>query len=172
MEPMTMMAIAKTALSAGQMIKAGIDKRKRDQAKPTGPSSYETGVLRTLRRARRASQTGTGGVADRAAARQMAKSALRSSFRAGGPVNQGFYSNLMSQTLGNIAKQEAAKTTGLMTQEVAQSNRLGGITRDLALLDSTQASADAAAGKQGGMQNLMATLPDLFGMGKDTPDAT
>ena len=49
---------------------------------------------------------------------------VRNQFKSGGPVNQGFYSNLMSQTLGNIAKQEAAKTTGLMTQEVAQSNRV------------------------------------------------
>ena len=168
---MTAMAITKGVLSAGQMIKAGIDKNKRDKAKPTGPSSYETGVLRTLRRARRASQTGTGGVANRAAARQMAKDVLRNQFKSGGPVNQGFYSGLMSQTLGNIAKQEAAKTTGLMTQEVAQSNRLGGISRDLSLLDSTQAAADSAAGKQGGMQNLMATLPDLFSMGGDGTDA-
>ena len=163
---------ATALLGGGQMIAGAINRKKADALLPPAEDPMERQMLNTLRRRRRSLETGTGNLADRNAARQMAKSATLSSFRAGGPVNQGFYSNLMSKTLGNIAAQSAQQYSQALGMEQSQSKLMADARRDLSLLRSARKSAQAEQQMQGGQQNLMAAVASNLpkGSNKDNAD--
>ena len=158
------------ALGAGQMIAGAVNRKKADALLPPSEDPMERQMLNTLRRRRRSLETGTGNLADRNAARQMAKSATMSSFRAGGPVNQGFYSNLMSKTLGSIASQSAQQYSQALGMEQGQTKLMADARRDLSLLRSARKSAQAEQQMQGGQQNLMAGVGSMLpGGGGQSP---
>lgn len=176
MDPISLAAMSKIAgqvagkgasslLGAGQMIAGAINRKKADALLPPSEDPMERQMLNTLRRRRRSLETGTGNLADRNAARQMAKSATLSSFRAGGPVNQGFYSNLMSQTLGNIASQSAQQYSQALGMEQAQTKLISDARRDLSLLRSARKSAQAEQQMLAGQQNLVAGVASNAGEG-------
>ena len=176
MDPISLAAMSKIAgqvagkgasslLGAGQMIEGAINRKKADALLPPSEDPMERQMLNTLRRRRRSLETGTGNLADRNAARQMAKSATLSSFRAGGPVNQGFYSNLMSQTLGNIASQSAQQYSQALGMEQAQTKLISDARRDLSLLRSARKSAQAEQQMLAGQQNLVAGVASNAGEG-------
>lgn len=146
------------ALGAGQMITGAIQKKKAKSMLPSPEDVGERALLNTLRRRQQALTTGTAYNPQIAAGRQMAKSLAKSSFNAGGPVNQGMYSNLMSQTMGNIAQQtgqELAQTLGQQGQLVKDmANRKA----DLTLLQRNEMMADAASNRKAGFQNLAAAI--------------
>ncbi len=161
---------ASAALGAGQMIAGAINRKKADALLPPAEDPMERQMLNTLRRRRRSLETGTGSLADRNAARQMSKQAMNSAFKAGGPVNQSFYSNLQSQTLGNIAAQSAQQYSQALGMEQSQTKLMADARRDLSLLRSARKSAQAEQQMQGGQQNLMAGVASMTG-GKGKNDS-
>ena len=172
MDPMTMMAIGKAAgqgvsaiLGAGQSIAGQIQRKKADALIPPSESVMERQMLQSIRRRRRAMETGTAGAADRAAIRQMGKSFGRQSFQAGGRGNLGQLAALQSQAMQNLASSYGQQTTALLGQEQKQANRMAGVARDLALLRSDRMSARAEANIQGGSQNLLASINPKLGSG-------
>tara|TARA_R100001163_G_C5068400_1_gene208647 strand:+ start:438 stop:983 length:546 start_codon:yes stop_codon:yes gene_type:complete len=151
------------ALGAGQMIAGSINRKKADSLLPPAEDPMERQMLNTLRRRRRALETGTANLAQTNAARQMSKQAMSSAFKAGGPVNQSFYSNLQSQTLGNIAAQSAQQYSQALGMEQSQSKLMADRRSDLSLLRSARKSAQAERQMQTGQQNIGAGLGNLFG---------
>jgi len=168
-DPVTMMMLAKsagkvagsgisTALGAGQLIAGKIQQKKADALVPPSESVMERQMLQSIRRRRRALETGTAGSADRAAIRQMGKSFGRNMFQAGGRGNLGQIAALQSQAMQNLAATYGQQTNALMSQEQQQANRMAGVSRDLSLLRSDRMSARAEANIQGGTQNLLAGM--------------
>jgi hypothetical protein len=142
----------------GQTIQGAIQKKKAKSMLPSPEDVGERALLNTLRRRQQALTTGTAYNAQIAAGKQMAKSLSKNAFAAGGPVNQGMYSNLISQTMGNITQQtgqELAQTLGQQGQLVKDmANRKA----DLTLLQRNEMMADAAQNEKAGFQNLAAGL--------------
>lgn len=146
------------ALGIGQTIAGAIQRKKADALLPPSESVMERQMLQSIRRRRRAMETGTAGAADRAAIRQMGKSFGRQAFAAGGRGNFGQLAALQSQAMQNLAASYGQQTTALLGQEQQQANRMAGVARDLALLRSDRMSARAEANIQGGSQNILAAL--------------
>jgi len=146
------------ALGAGQFIAGQIQRKKADALLPPSESVMERQMLQSIRRRRRALETGTAGSADRAAIRQMGKSYGRQAFQAGGMGNLGQIAALQSQAMQNLAATYGQQTNTLMAQEQQQANRMAGVSRDLSLLRSDRMSARAEANIQGGTQNLLAAM--------------
>ncbi len=169
MDPITMMALGKAAgkvagsgtalaLGAGQLIAGKIQQKKADALLPPSENVMERQMLQSIRRRRRALETGTAGSADRAAIRQMGKSYGRQAFQAGGRGNMGQIAALQSQAMQNLASTYGQQTNALMAQEQQQANRMAGVSRDLSLLRSDRMSARAEANIQGGTQNVLAGM--------------
>lgn len=150
--------VAKTGLAAGQMIAGAINRRKADAMLPPSENPMERQMLNTIRRRRRALETGTAATGAGAALKQMVKQVGQNSFRAGGPVNTGVLSQLLSQGMKNISDQydpQYAQTLGLEQQ---QTGKMADVSRDLALLRSNRKSAQAEGQMLAGQQNLFASL--------------
>lgn len=146
------------ALGAGQLIAGKIQQKKSDSLLPPSENVMERQMLQSIRRRRRALETGTAGSADRAAIRQMGKSFGRQAFQAGGRGNMGQIAALQSQAMQNLASTYGQQTNALMAQEQQQANRMAGVSRDLSLLRSDRMSARAEANIQGGTQNVLAGM--------------
>lgn len=146
------------ALGAGQLIAGQIQRKKADALLPPSESVMERQMLQSIRRRRRALETGTAGSADRAAIRQMGKSYGRQAFQAGGMGNLGQIAALQSQAMQNLSATYGQQTNTLMAQEQQQANRMAGVSRDLSLLRSDRMSARAEANIQGGTQNVLAGM--------------
>ena len=146
------------ALGAGQLIAGQIQRKKADALLPPSENVMERQMLQSIRRRRRALETGTAGSADRAAIRQMGKSFGRQAFQAGGRGNMGQIAALQSQAMQNLASTYGQQTNTLMAQEQQQANRMAGVSRDLSLLRSDRMSARAEANIQSGTQNLLASM--------------
>jgi len=145
-------------MGIGQLIAGTIQRKKADALVPPSESVMERQMLQSIRRRRRALETGTVGSADRAAIRQMGKSFGRNMFQAGGKGNLGQIAALESQAMQNLASTYGQQTNALMTQEQQQANRMAGVSRDLSLLRSDRMSARAEANMQSGAQNLLASI--------------
>ena len=169
MDPITMMALGKAAgnvakagtskvLGVGQLIAGKIQRKKADALLTPSENVMERQMLQSIRRRRRALETGTAGSADRAAIRQMGKSFGRNMFQAGGRGNLGQIAALQSQAMQNLASTYGQQTNALMAQEQQQANRMAGVSRDLSLLRSDRMSARAEANMQSGAQNLLASI--------------
>jgi hypothetical protein len=147
-------SIAQTGLAIGQAIGGAINRKKADALLPPSENLMERQMLNTIRRRRRALETGTASNADRTAVKQIAKSFGANSFKAGGPVNTGMLGQLMNQGMQNISAQYAPQLTQLLGQEKGMAN----LANDLALLRSSRKSAQAENQLKYGQQNLMASL--------------
>jgi hypothetical protein len=148
---------ASIGTGAGQLIQGAIQKKKAKSMLPSPEDVGERALLNTLRRRQQAITTGTAYNPQMAAGRQMAKSLSKNAFAAGGPVNQGMYSNLMSQTMNNITQQ-----SGQELQNLGQQGQLvkdmANRKADLTLLQRNEMMADAAQNEKAGFQNLAAGL--------------
>ena len=150
--------IAQTGFAAGQMIAGVINRKKADAMLPPTESVMERQLFNTARRRRIALQTGTAATGDRASLRQMAKQYGQGAFRAGGPVNTGVFSQLLTQGQKNISDQYGQQVAQAAEAETALGTKMADVGRDLALLKSARKSAQAEQQVQAGQQNLLATL--------------
>jgi hypothetical protein len=149
---------AKMAFSAGQMI-AGDKNRKQSEALiPSSENVMERQLLNTVRRKRRALETGTAGSADRASLRGLGKTYMANAFKAGGPVNMGPLAQLLSQGQQNISSSYGQQANQLLGMEQEQVSKMADVSRDLALLRSARKSARGEQQMQAGQQNLLASL--------------
>ena len=150
--------IAQTGFATGQMIAGAMNRKKADAMLPPSESPMERQLLNTIRRRRRALETGTAATADRSAVKQMARQYSQGAFRAGGPVNTGVLAQLMNQGMQNISNQYGQQYAQTLNMEQEQGSKMADVSRDLALLKSARKSAQAEQQMQAGQQNLLATL--------------
>jgi hypothetical protein len=142
----------------GQTVQGAIQKKKAKSMLPSPEDVGERALLNTLRRRQQAITTGTAYNPQMAAGRQMAKSLSKNAFAAGGPVNQGMYSNLMSQTMNNITQQSGQELAQVLGQQGQLVKDMANRKADLTLLQRNEMMADAAQNEKAGFQNLAAGL--------------
>lgn len=136
-----------------------INRKKADAMLPPSESPMERQLLNTMRRRRRALETGTAATADRASVRQMAKQYGQGAFRAGGPVNTGVLAQLMNQGMQNISSQYGQQYAQAMKEESELGGKMADVGRDISFLKSTRKSAQAEPQVQAGQQNILASMP-------------
>lgn len=150
--------LAQVGFGVGQMI-AGDKNRKESEALiPSSENVMERQLLNTVRRKRRALETGTAGAADRASLRGLGKTYMANAFKAGGPVNMGPLAQLLSQGQQNISASYGQQANQLLGMEQEQVSKMADVSRDLALLRSARKSARGEQQMQAGQQNILATL--------------
>ena len=115
-------------------------------------------MLNSMRRRRRGLETGTAGSADRAAIRQMGKSALSNSFKAGGKVGMGAVAAMQSQAMQNLASTYGQQTNQMFQMEQQQVKSMADLANDLARLRSTRMSARAEKNVKSGTENFLAVM--------------
>lgn len=145
-------------LGLGQTI-AGVQARKKSESMlPPSENPMERQMFNAIRRRRRALETGTASMADRAAMRQMSKSLGTNAFNAGGQGNLGQIAALQNQAMQNLQSQYGQQLLQTLGMEQQQSSKMADISRDLSLLRSARESARAENLVKYGQQNLMASL--------------
>jgi len=149
--------IAQTGFAAGQMIAGAMNRKKSDAMLPS-LNAGEQQLLNTVRRRRRALETGTAATADRAALRQTMAQLGQNSFRAGGPVNMGILNQMRAQGQKNISDQYSQEYGQTLAQQGKVTKDISDFFNDIALLKSNKKSAQAEQQMQAGQQNLLATL--------------
>jgi hypothetical protein len=154
--------LGQLAFSGGQAIMGAVKKKQADAMTPPAENPMERQMLNTIRRRRRAIETGTANSAQNASARQLGKTMMTNSANAGGPVNFGQYNQLIGNAMGNIAAQSGQQVNQLLGQEQQQATGMVNRATDLSLLPRNERNAEAARMQQAGSQNLLAT----FGAGK------
>jgi hypothetical protein len=142
----------------GQLVEGGVQKKKSKAMSPSPVSPMDQALFNTLRRRQQRIATGTEYNPQITAGREMAKSLKNASFNAGGPVNQGLYSNLMSQTMRNITEMSARDAIQANQQLMEQGTRMADISMDLQRAKQVKEEADAAQNQKAGFQNLSAAL--------------
>jgi len=142
----------------GQLIQGGVQKKKAKGMLPSPEDVGERALLNTLRRRQQALSTGTAYNPQMVAGQQMAKAMQRNAFAAGGPVNMGIYSNLMSQTMGNIAQQTSQDIAQNLGQQGQLVKDMANRKADLTLLPRSEMMADASQNIKDSGQNLAAAL--------------
>jgi gas vesicle protein len=142
----------------GQLIQGGFQKKKAKGMLPSPEDVGERALLNTLRRRQQALSTGTAYNPQMVAGQQMAKAMQRNAFAAGGPVNMGIYSNLMSQTMGNIAQQTSQDIAQNLGQQGQLVKDMANRKADLTLLPRSEMMADASQNIKDSGQNLAAAL--------------
>ena len=150
--------IAQTGFAVGQMVAGAINRRKAEAMLPPSENPMERQLLNTVRRRRRALETGTAATADRSAIKQMARQYGQGAFRAGGQVNTGILAQLLNQGMANISSQYGQQVGQTLGMEQEQVSKMADVSRDLALLRSARKSAQAENQMQAGQQNLLASL--------------
>ena len=154
--------LGQLAFSGGQALMGAVKKKQADAMTPPAENPMERQMLNTIRRRRRAIETGTANSAQNASVRQLGKTMMTNSANAGGPVNFGQYNQLIGNAMGNIAAQSGQQVNQLLGQEQQQATGMVNRATDLSLLRRNEMKADAARMQQAGSQNLLAT----FGAGK------
>jgi hypothetical protein len=146
------------AFSGGQALMGAIKNKQADAMTPPAESAMERQMLNTIRRRRRAIETGTANAAQNASVRQMGKTMMNNAARAGGQVNYGQYNQLIGNAMGNISAQSGQQLAQLLGQEQQQATQMVNRATDLSLLRRNERKADAARMQQAGAQNLLATI--------------
>jgi hypothetical protein len=149
---------ASVGTGLGQTIQGAFQKKKAKGMLPSPEDVGERALLNTLRRRQQALSTGTAYNPQAVAGQQMAKAMQRNAFAAGGPVNMGMYSNLMSQTMGNIAQQTSQDIAQNLGQQGQLVKDMANRKADLTLLQRNEMMADSAQNQKAGFQNLAAAL--------------
>lgn len=149
---------AQLAFSGGQSLMGAIKNKQANAMTPPAESAMERQMLNTIRRRRRAIETGTANAAQSASVRQLGKTMMTNAARAGGQVNYGQYNQLIGNAMGNIAAQTAQQINPLLGLEQQQSKDMVNRATDLSLLRRNEMKADAARMQQAGSQNLLATM--------------
>jgi hypothetical protein len=149
---------AQLAFSGGQALMGAVKKKQADAMTPPAENPMERQMLNTIRRRRRAIETGTANAAQAASVRQLGKTMMNNATRAGGQVNYGQYNQLIGNAMGNIAAQSGQQVAQLLGQEQQQATQMVNRATDLSLLRRNEMNADAARMQQAGSQNLLATM--------------
>ena len=149
---------AQLAFSGGQALMGAIKNKQADAMTPPAESAMERQMLNTIRRRRRAIETGTANAAQNASVRQLGKTMMNNAAAAGGQVNYGQYNQLIGNAMGNIAAQSGQQVAQLLGQEQQQATQMVNRATDLSLLRRNEMKADAARMQQAGSQNLLATM--------------
>lgn len=149
---------AQLAFSGGQALMGAVKKKQADAMTPPAENPMERQMLNTIRRRRRAIETGTANASQNASVRQLGKTMMTNSANAGGPVNFGQYNQLIGNAMGNIAAQSGQQIGQLLGQEQQQATQMVNRATDLSLLRRNEMKADAARMQQAGTQNLLATM--------------
>ncbi len=150
--------LGQLGFSVGQSIMGAVKGRQANAMTPPAESAMERQMLNTIRRRRRAIETGTANAAQTASARQLGKTMMTNAARAGGQVNYGQYNQLIGNAMGNIAAQTAQQLNPLLGLEQQQTTGMVNRATDLSLLRRNEMKADAARMQQAGSQNLLATM--------------
>lgn len=149
---------AQLAFSGGQALMGAVKKNKADAMTPPAENPMERQMLNTIRRRRRAIETGTANTAQTSSVRQLGKTMMTNAANAGGPVNFGQYNQLIGNAMGNIAAQSGQQVNQLLGQEQQQATQMVNRATDLSLLRRNEMKADSARMQQAGTQNLLATM--------------
>jgi hypothetical protein len=149
---------AQLAFSGGQALMSAMKNKQANALTPPAENPMERQMLNTIRRRRRAIETGTANAAQNASVRQMGKTMMNNAARAGGQVNYGQYNQLIGNAMGNIAAQSGQQLGQLLGQEQQQATNMVNRATDISLLLRNERKADAARMQQAGMQNLLATI--------------
>lgn len=151
-------AIGGIALGAGQMISGAIKRKQADALIPSVEDPMSRQYLNTIRRRRQAVETGTANTADRAAIRQAMKTYGTQAFKAGGPVNTGVLTNLMSESMKNLAASKGAELSQLYGLEGQQVSEMAQRKFDIGMYRSQVKSAQAEQAISAGQDNLLGSL--------------
>jgi hypothetical protein len=149
---------AQLAFSGGQALMGAMKNKQANAMTPPAESAMERQMLNTIRRRRRAIETGTANAAQTASVRQLGKTMMNNAARAGGQVNYGQYNQLIGNAMGNIAAQSGQQIGQLLGQEQQQATNMVNRATDLSLLRRNEEKANAARLGQAGSQNLLATM--------------
>jgi hypothetical protein len=149
---------AQLAFSGGQALMGAMKNKQANAMTPPAENPMERQMLNTIRRRRRAIETGTANAAQTASVRQLGKTMMNNAARAGGQVNYGQYNQLIGNAMGNIAAQSGQQVNQLLGQEQQQATQMVNRATDLSLLRRNEMKADAARMQQAGTQNLLATM--------------
>jgi hypothetical protein len=149
---------AQLAFSGGQALMGAMKNQQANAMTPPAENPMERQMLNTIRRRRRAIETGTANAAQNASVRQMGKTMMNNAARAGGQVNYGQYNQLIGNAMGNISAQSGQQLAQLLGQEQQQATNMVNRATDLSLLRRNEMKADSARMQQAGMQNLLATI--------------
>lgn len=158
LNPQSLGQIGQLAFSGGQALMGAVKKKQADAMTPPAENPMERQMLNTIRRRRRAIETGTANAAQNASVRQLGKTMMTNAANAGGPVNFGQYNQLIGNAMGNIAAQSGQQIGQLLGQEQQQATQMVNRATDLSLLRRNEMKADAARMQQAGSQNLLATM--------------
>lgn len=150
--------VGQLAFSSGQALMGAVKRKQADAMTPPAENPMERQMLNTIRRRRRAIETGTANAAQSASVRQLGKTMMSNAARAGGPVNFGQYNQLIGNAMGNIAANTAQQLNPLLGMEQQQATQMVNRATDLSLLRRNEMKADAARMQQAGSQNLLATI--------------
>lgn len=156
------------SLMGAAQIGLGLRQRKKaDALLPTPEDRLSRGYLNMIQGRRRALQTGTANNTDRAAVRQLMKSMGNAGFQAGGQVNTGVLSQILSQQADNMRAANAAEIGQLTQQEGAQVGEMAQRKSDLGMYRSQTMAARAEGNVKAGGENLMASVMGAQGTDKD-----
>lgn len=158
LNPQGLGQLGQLAFSGGQALMGAVKKKQADAMTPPAENPMERQMLNTIRRRRRAIETGTANAAQSASVRQLGKTMMSNAARAGGPVNFGQYNQLIGNAMGNIAANTAQQLNPLLGMEQQQATQMVNRATDLSLLRRNEMKADAARMQQAGSQNLLATM--------------
>jgi hypothetical protein len=158
LNPQSLGQIGQLAFSGGQALMGAVKKKQADAMTPPAESAMERQMLNTIRRRRRAIETGTANAAQNASVRQLGKTMMTNAANAGGPVNFGQYNQLIGNAMGNIAAQSGQQVNQLLGQEQVQNKDMVNRATDISLLRRNERNAEAARMQQAGSQNLLATM--------------
>lgn len=150
--------LGQLAFSGGQALMGAVKKKQADAMTPPAENPMERQMLNTIRRRRRAIETGTANASQNASVRQLGKTMMTNAANAGGPVNFGQYNQLIGNAMGNIAAQSGQQIGQLLGQEQQQATQMVNRATDLSLLRRNEMKADSARMQQAGTQNLLATM--------------
>lgn len=142
----------------GQLVEGGIQKKKAKSMLPSPEDVGERALLNALRRRQQAVATGAAYSPEITGLRQTGKTMLKNAFAAGGPVNQGMYSNFMSQAMNNITQQRSQELAQLFGQQAQSVKDISNRKADTTLLPRNEMLADVAQNEKAGFQNLAAAL--------------
>lgn len=158
LNPQGLGQLGQLAFSGGQALMGAVKRKQADAMTPPAENPMERQMLNTIRRRRRAIETGTANAAQSASVRQLGKTMMSNAARAGGPVNFGQYNQLIGNAMGNIAANTSQQLNPLLGMEQQQATQMVNRATDLSLLRRNEMKADAARMQQAGSQNLLATM--------------
>lgn len=147
------------SLTGAAQLGLGLRQRKKaDALLPTPEDRLSRGYLNMIQGRRQALQNGTANNTDRAAVRQLMKSMGNAGFQAGGQVNTGVLSQLLSQQAENMRTANAQEMGQLAQQEGAQVSEMAQRKSDLGMYRSQTMAARAENNVKAGGENLMASV--------------